>query len=241
MRSAKATICTPPASSRSLPKTGALKWHYQFTPHDTNDWDATQPLVLVDDVWQGRPRKLLLQGNRNGMFYVLDRTNGEFLLGAKLSTRVTWNLGFTKEGRPLIDPGAVATREGIALCPGPNGGPNWPAVSYSPMTKLFYVRVADSCGISTASEDPLTGNRWFGEIKPDPPKAQQALAALTSRLPRRQFHPGVGSVQRQDGVGLPSARAGGRARWRRPADWCSLARAVAWWRLMPRRARRSGM
>jgi alcohol dehydrogenase (cytochrome c) len=158
--------------------TGKLRWHYQFSPHDTNDWDATQPVVLVDDVWQGQPRKLLVQANRNGMFYVLDRTNGQVLLVDKLVSKVTWNLGFTKDGRPIYNPAAVPTQEGIALCPGPNGGANWPPVSYSPVTKLLYVRVADSCGISTASEDPLTGNRWFGEIKPDPPKAQQALAAL---------------------------------------------------------------
>jgi alcohol dehydrogenase (cytochrome c) len=167
--------------------TGKLKWHYQFTPHDTHDWDATQPVVLIDEMWQGRPRKLLVHGDRNGMFYVLDRTNGEFLLGSNLSTKITWNKGFTKEGRPIVDPAAVATKEGIALCPGPNGGANWPDVSYSPMTKLFYVRVADSCGISTSSDDPLTGNRWFGEIKPDPPKAQEALAALMEGYPGGNF------------------------------------------------------
>jgi alcohol dehydrogenase (cytochrome c) len=168
-------------------KTGELKWYYQFTPHDTNDWDATQPVILVDEMWQGRPRKLLLQGNRNGMFYVLDRTNGEFLLGSNLSTKITWNKGFTKEGRPIVDPSAIATREGIALCPGPNGGANWPEASYSPMTKLFYTRVADSCGISTSSEDPLTGNRWFGEIKPDPQKAQEKLQTLLADYPGGNF------------------------------------------------------
>lgn len=168
-------------------KTGELKWYYQFTPHDTNDWDATQPMVLVDETWQGRPRKLLIHGDRNGMFYVLDRTNGEFVLGSNLSTKITWNHGFTKEGRPIVDPGAIATREGIAVCPGPNGGANWPDVSYSPNTKLFYVRVADSCGISTASEDPLTRRRWFGEVKPDPPKAEEKLQALLAEYPGGSF------------------------------------------------------
>jgi alcohol dehydrogenase (cytochrome c) len=135
-------------------------------------------MVLVDDVWEGQPRKLLVNANRNGMFYVLDRTNGELLLVDKLSTRVTWNLGFDDNGRPVVNPETVATREGIALCPGPNGGANWPPVSYNPQTKLLYVRVADSCGVSTASDDPLTGNRWFGEIKPDPPSVVQKLQAL---------------------------------------------------------------
>ena len=61
------------------PRTGALKWHYQFTPHDLHDWDATETPMLVDAPFRGRERKLLLQGNRNGFFYVLDRTNGQFL------------------------------------------------------------------------------------------------------------------------------------------------------------------
>src|SRR5262245_8776346 len=80
--------------------TGRMKWHYQFSPHDTHDWDAVQPMILADEVWQGRPRKLLIHGDRNGMFYVLDRTNGEFLLADRLSSKVTWLTGFTKEGKP---------------------------------------------------------------------------------------------------------------------------------------------
>jgi alcohol dehydrogenase (cytochrome c) len=162
-------------------QTGELKWHYQFTPHDTHDWDATQPMLLVDEMWQGRPRKLLLNGNRNGMFYVLDRTTGEFLLGDRLSTKVTWNLGFTKEGRPIVDPGSVSTREGVAVCPGATGGANFPAAAFSPETKLFYTRVSDSCGVFTSHEDPLgvAGDRWRGGgVASD--KAQQALAALQS-------------------------------------------------------------
>jgi alcohol dehydrogenase (cytochrome c) len=145
-------------------RTGELKWHYQFTPHDTHDWDATQPMVLVDETWQGRPRKLLMNGNRNGMFYVLDRTNGEFLLGDKLSTKVTWNNGFTKEGKPIVDPGSIATVEGVAVCPAALGGANWPAASYNPLTKLFYTRVSDGCGIFTSQkDDPLrSDNRWMG-------------------------------------------------------------------------------
>ena len=68
-------------------KTGEMKWYYQFTPHDTHDWDAVQPMLLVDETWQGKPRKLLMHGDRNGMFYVLDRTNGEVLRTANLSTQ----------------------------------------------------------------------------------------------------------------------------------------------------------
>jgi alcohol dehydrogenase (cytochrome c) len=71
-------------------KTGKLKWHYQFTPHDVHDWDAQEPPVLVDTNWQGQPRKLLLQANRNGFFYVLDRTNGQLLLGKQFLRKLNW-------------------------------------------------------------------------------------------------------------------------------------------------------
>jgi alcohol dehydrogenase (cytochrome c) len=170
------------------PKTGAMKWYYQFSPHDTHDWDAVQPLVLVDEMWQGKPRKLLMQGNRNGMFYVLDRTNGQFLLGEKLSSKVTWLKGFTKEGKPIVDPASIASREGSAVCPGLGGGANWPPASYNPQTKLFYTRVSDSCTIYTSFEDPLgnNGTRWWGRGTASP-KAQAALQELLKGYTTGQF------------------------------------------------------
>jgi len=160
-------------------KTGELKWYYQFTPHDTHDWDAVQPMLLVDEVWKGRPRKLLMHGDRNGMFYVLDRTNGEVLLTANLSTKVTWHKGFTSDGKPVVDPGSIATKEGIAACPAGGGGTNFQATSYNPITRLFYARVSDSCAIYTSHDDPLgaTGNRWFGRGTPGE-KAREQLAEL---------------------------------------------------------------
>jgi alcohol dehydrogenase (cytochrome c) len=160
-------------------KTGELKWYYQFTPHDTHDWDAVQPMLLVDETWQGRPRKLLMHGDRNGMFYVLDRTNGAVLQTGNLSTKVTWLKGFDKDGKPIVDPGSIATKEGIAACPGGGGGANFPAASYNPIAKLFYTRVSDSCALYTSHDDPLgaTGNRWFGRGAPGE-KARDALTEL---------------------------------------------------------------
>jgi alcohol dehydrogenase (cytochrome c) len=160
-------------------RTGQMKWYYQFTPHDTHDWDAVQPMILADETWQGQPRKLLIHGDRNGMFYVLDRTTGQFLLADNLSTKVTWVHGFSKEGKPNVDPGSVASKEGIAACPGGGGGANWPAASYNPGAKLFYTRVSDSCALYTSHEDPLgaVGNRWFGRGMPGE-KANEALKAL---------------------------------------------------------------
>ena len=169
-------------------KTGQLKWHYQFTPHDTHDWDSTQPMLLVDEPWRGRPRKLLLHGDRNGMFYVLDRVSGEFLLGEKLSSKVTWNKGFANDGKPIVDPGSIATREGVAACPGSNGGANWTAAAYSPITRLFYTRVLDSCGVYASSDDPLgtSGNRWFGRGTASE-KARQHLQQLLAESPSGSF------------------------------------------------------
>ena len=160
-------------------KTGELKWYYQFTPHDTHDWDAVQPMVLADEVWEGKPRKLLFHGDRNGIFYVLDRTNGQVLRTGNLSTKTTWVKGFTTDGKPLVDPGSIATKEGIAACPGGGGGANFHSVSYNPITRLFYVRVSDSCQVYTSHEDPLgaRGNRWFGG-GPATEKARAALAEL---------------------------------------------------------------
>jgi len=162
-------------------KTGTLKWYYQFTPHDTHDWDAVQPMLLVDEQWQGRPRKLLMHGDRNGMFYVLDRTNGEFLLADKLSTKVTWVKGFGKDGKPIVDPASIASPQGAAFCPGGQGGTNWPAASYNPIAKLFYARVSDTCGLSTSHYDPLGNSeiRWWGSGSASP-EGRGALAALTA-------------------------------------------------------------
>ena len=94
--------------------TGKLKWHYQFTPHDEFDYDSTQVPVLADIQWQGRPRKVMLWANRNGLVYVLDRTTGEFLLG-KPFVKVNWMDGFDPKGRPIRIPGQVPTLEGSLI------------------------------------------------------------------------------------------------------------------------------
>jgi alcohol dehydrogenase (cytochrome c) len=120
--------------------TGELKWHFQFTPHDLYDFDSVQVPVLADMQWQGQPRKLMLWGNRNGFFYVLDRTNGQFLLG-KPFVKVTWATGIDERGRPIRQPDMVPTDEGTRIYPGNQGGTNWYSPSFSPETGLFYLSV----------------------------------------------------------------------------------------------------
>jgi alcohol dehydrogenase (cytochrome c) len=159
-------------------KTGKLKWYFQFTPHDTHDWDSTQSMILVDREWKGQERKLLLHGDRNGYFYVLDRAQGELLLAQPLSSKVTWTSGYDKNGHPILTSASESSPTGTAVCPGGFGGPNWPDPSFSPLTNLFYDRVSDSCGVYTAGVDPLTkSNRWDGGGKPDA-SARQAMKEL---------------------------------------------------------------
>lgn len=144
------------------PRTGELVWHFQFTPHDTHDWDAQEPLLLVDEEFQVERRKLLLQGNRNGFFYVLDRITGEFLLGEPFIEQ-TWAEGIAPDGRPIVRPGSDPTEEGSAVCPAIRGATNWWASSYSPETKLFYLMVHESCMVYTKDDRGWErGKSWLG-------------------------------------------------------------------------------
>jgi alcohol dehydrogenase (cytochrome c) len=126
---------------------GKLKWYFQFTPHDLHDWDAEEPLLLVDTDYRGRNRKLLLQANRNGFFYVLDRTNGEFLLGKPFVKKLNWASGLTPSGVPELLPANTPTSAGVKGCPAVRGATNWYSTSFSPSTKLFYVMAVEDCSV----------------------------------------------------------------------------------------------
>jgi PQQ-dependent dehydrogenase (methanol/ethanol family) len=128
------------------PETGKLRWHFQFTPHDLHDWDAVQPAVLVDAQFQGRPRKLLLHADRNGFYYVLDRTNGELLLAKAFARKISWASGIDARGRPIELPGNVPTPEGTSTCPDIRGAANWMSTAYNPATGLYYVMTIENCG-----------------------------------------------------------------------------------------------
>ena len=121
------------------PDTGKLKWFYQFTPHDLHDWDSTQIPILLDTQFRGENRKALAWANRNGFYYLLDRTTGKFLT-AKAFVKQTWAKGFDDNGRPEVIPGNEPTPEGNdRIWPGVDGGANWMSHSYSPLTRLLYV------------------------------------------------------------------------------------------------------
>jgi alcohol dehydrogenase (cytochrome c) len=121
------------------PDTGKLKWFFQFTPHDLHDWDSTQIPILLDTQFRGENRKALAWANRNGFFYLLDRTTGKFLM-AKAFVKQTWAKGFDDNGRPELITGNEPTPEGNdRVWPGVDGGANWMSHSYSPLTKLLYI------------------------------------------------------------------------------------------------------
>ena len=161
--------------------TGKLKWHYQFTPGDEYDWDATQVPVLVDMNWQGRPRKLMLWANRNGFFYVLDRVTGQFLLG-KPFVKQTWAFEIDKNGRPNKNPEFwPKPMGGIVVYPGTQGGTNWYPPSYSPRTGLFYVTTWDNYSARSGKYDPgpwEERKRYSGSA---PPPGTAAAAAAAGR------------------------------------------------------------
>ena len=134
--------------------TGKLKWHYQFSPHDEFDWDATQVPVLADIALNGSPRKVMMWANRNGVFYVLDRTSGQFLSGTPF-VKANWLTGFDEKGRPTRAPGILPTTQGTLVYPGNQGGTNWYNPSFSPETGLFYIPAwENSSSVYKKGEEP---------------------------------------------------------------------------------------
>jgi alcohol dehydrogenase (cytochrome c) len=162
------------------PHTGTLKWHFQFTPHDVWDYDAQETPALVDATWQGQPRKLLIQANRNGFFYVLDRTTGEFLSGWQFAQEVTWASGLDANGRPLRVDGMEPTREGKRVCPSLTGATNWYATAWNPVTQLYYVQTEDKCGIFTRVDMEWEAGKGYmgGSFAPAPEPARRVLRAF---------------------------------------------------------------
>ena len=190
------------------PDTGKLKWHFQFTPHDTHDWDAAETPMLLDLKWKGQDRKLVVQANRNAFFYVLDRETGEFLMG-KPFARQTWAKELDAKGRPILMTNTEPTPEGNRVCPGLAGAANWMAPSYNPQTKSLLFRGA------------RTVRRLLHQ---SPPVYVEGKAVLGQRFSRCDRRAGMGhaegarSADRRDQVGFPllSTRRG-QARSRPPA------------------------
>jgi alcohol dehydrogenase (cytochrome c) len=171
------------------PDTGKVKWYFQFSPHETHDWDAAEPPILFDATINGKPRKLVGLANRNGFYYVLDRVTGEFLVGAPFAKQ-TWAEGFDAKGRPIVRPGSDPTPEGNLIYPSITGAINWSSPSYSPLTKLFYIPAREMGSYFVQGEGkwepgkvtmgggggerPLSGDDAYGAIR--------ALQATTGKM-----------------------------------------------------------
>jgi alcohol dehydrogenase (cytochrome c) len=179
--------------------TGKLKWYFQFTPHDLHDWDATQTPLLADITFRGRPRKVLMQANRNGFFYVLDRITGEFLLAQPFVRKLTWAKAIAPNGRPELIPGNDPTPEGVRTCPSVEGATNWMSTAFHPGTNLFYVMALEACTIYTKSDAWWEPGKSFygGGTRQVPGESRQKVL--------RAIDPG----NRKDRVGV---RAGGPRR-----------------------------
>ncbi|HEX4808429.1 MAG TPA: PQQ-binding-like beta-propeller repeat protein [Bryobacteraceae bacterium] len=180
--------------------TGKLKWHYQFTPHDEFDWDSVQVPVLATIAWHGAPRKVMLWANRNGFFYVLDRSTGKFLLG-KAFVKQNWNVGFDEAGRPMrspaLDPKPVG---GPYVEPGTQGGTNWYSPSFSPRTGLFYVSTWNNYG-GPSGKGPIQewtpGGKYSGGAV-RPPGARRGSAMRGAGIAYRTEAEGYGAVSAID-------------------------------------------
>lgn len=168
-------------------KTGKLKWFYQFTPHDLHDWDAAEPAVLVDATWHGQARKLLFMANRNGFFYVLDRTDGRLLLAQPFVKKMNWAERIGDDGRPVLKT-LENVDGGTKVCPSQDGATNWYSTSYLPSTGLYYLQTLEKCDIY--SESPASwrqGEEYLGG-------AQKPVAGEVPQKVLRAIDPQTGKI-----------------------------------------------
>lgn len=184
--------------------TGKRKWHYQFTPHDLNDWDATETPVLADATYHGQKRQLILQGNRNGFFYVLDRPTGQFLQATPFVHKLNWATGIGVDGRPVLTPITAET------CPSMDGATNWMSTAYHPGTGFFYLVALEKCTLfSKNAEWWKPGESFYGGTarplaQETPRKFVRAINIETGRIEWEREQVGVG-----DSWGGLLATAGG--------------------------------
>ncbi len=167
--------------------TGKLKWYFQFTPHDTHDWDAQAWPVLLDREYEGRPRKLLLHPNRNGFFYVLDRVTGAFLRATPYVERLNWAKGIDAKGRPIEVPGMEPSPNGTRVCPSVRGASNWMSPAYNPGTGLLYVPTLEQCDVySSSAKTPEPMKNFAGT-------GGESISKEPGKFYMRAIDPGTGS------------------------------------------------
>jgi len=191
------------------PDRGQRVWHYQFTPNDGHDWDSCQAVVLVDRMWRGRMRKLLLHADRNGMFYVLDRADGAFLSATPFVYQ-NWNTGFDAKGRPSAAPGSNSSPEcSYFVYPSLVGGTNFQAPSYSARTGLFYLEYRQSGQQYISTEAPFEAGRQYigsnartrtAQPKPGEPSPSAGIKAIDPDSGRTVWNFEIDQPSLTDGV-----------------------------------------
>jgi alcohol dehydrogenase (cytochrome c) len=145
------------------PKTGKIKWHFQFSPNNPFDYDAVAEMVLATRMVDGKPTKVILNANRNGFFYVLDRTNGK-LIAANPYIKVNWASGVDKAtGRPIETEVTAKARAGekVTIFPSILGGKNWMPMSYDPQTGLAYANTLAFGGHYKAVPAEYKAGEWY--------------------------------------------------------------------------------
>jgi alcohol dehydrogenase (cytochrome c) len=141
--------------------TGKMKWHFQPSPHDTHDWDATQTPVLIDGTINGQPRKLIAQASRNGYFFVLDRATGKAVV-TKEFVKTNWAKGVDAKGQPIPDPAKMPQFDGALVTPNQGGAANWPPPTFSPQTGLFYVNATHAYSVYYLYDTDEKPEGWGG-------------------------------------------------------------------------------
>ncbi len=157
--------------------TGAKKWHFQYTPHDVNDWDSTQTPILANGMYQGQMRKMVVLANRNGFYYSLDRTTGKFIAGRPF-VKQTWAKGLDEAGRPMRLPDSSPTVEGKLIYPSLGGGSNWYSSTFSPQTSLYYVNAKEEGAIYVKGAAEFKAGTFFNGGGQRPYKSEEPFGAV---------------------------------------------------------------
>ena len=142
--------------------TGKMAWYYSTSPHDMHDYDSAQTPVLVDAIYNGKMRKLLLTAARNGYYFTLDRVTGEHLVTSKYGVYTNWAKGLNQRGAPIYDPEKNATVTGSLVSPTSDGTTNWEPASYSPDTGLLYVAQDNGYSIFYLTDIDPRGSMGLG-------------------------------------------------------------------------------
>jgi len=162
---------------------GKLKWHFQFTPHDTHDWDSNHVPVLADLTIGGQPRKVVMVANRNGFFYVIDRVTGKVMLG-KPFTDTTWARALGPDDHPIV------LNDGSRGCiPDQWGGTNFMPPSFDPLLKLFFVTARETCATYVPQKQTIVPGQasTSGVVRRDLDKAYGALRAIDATTGERKW------------------------------------------------------